>query len=73
MATGYRVRVWFDPDGLGVGTPPKDQGTVELPVIPQPGMELADEQGKTAVVRRSVLLARPGADGAVALIVCTAR
>jgi hypothetical protein len=68
---GFRMRVWFDPDGLDVGQPAKDDGLIELPVIPQPGMELADDSGKLAVVRRVVLLHSPGPDGAVAVLVCT--
>ncbi len=70
---GFRVRVWFDPDGLDVGKPAKDEGLIELPVIPQPGMELADDQGQVAVIQRVVLLHSPGPDGAVAVLVCTPR
>lgn len=67
---GHRVRVWYDADGIGVGAPARDRGVVELAVIPQPGMELADADGRTAMVRRVVLLASPGPDGAVAVVVC---
>ncbi|GGG43107.1 hypothetical protein GCM10010964_33180 [Caldovatus sediminis] len=67
---GYRVRVWFDADGLGVGEPARDNGVLELPVIPQPGMELADDEGRVATIRRVVLLASPDPDGAVAVLVC---
>ena len=68
---GFRVRVWFDPDGLDVGRPAKDDGLIESPVIPQPGMELADDTGQVAVIRRVVLLHSVGPDGAVAVLVCT--
>jgi len=70
---GFRVRVWYDPDGIGVGAPARDQGVIELPIIPEPGMELADDDGQTAVVRRVVLLRTPGPDGAVAVVVCSGR
>ena len=67
---GYGVRVGFDADGLGVGQPARDNGVLELPVIPQPGMELADDEGRVATIRRVVLLASPDPDGAVAVLVC---
>ncbi len=67
---GYKLRIWFDADGLGIGEPARDNGVVELPVIPQPGMELADDEGRVAIIRRVVLLHSPGPDGAVAVLVC---
>jgi hypothetical protein len=70
MAGGFKVRVWFDADGLGVGQPARDSGVIELPTIPQPGMELADDEGRVATIRRVVLLHSPGPDGAVAVLVC---
>ena len=68
---GYRVRIWFDADGMGIGEPARDKGIVDLPVIPQPGMELADDDGRVATIRRVVLLHSPGPDGAVAVLVCS--
>jgi hypothetical protein len=67
---GHRVRICFDADGLGVGRPARDNGVLELPVIPQPGMELADDEGRVAMVRRAVVLASPDPEGAVAVLVC---
>ena len=58
-------------DGLDVGQPAKDDGLIELPAIPQPGMELADDTGKLAMISRVILLHSPGPDGAVAVLVCT--
>ncbi|MBK1657125.1 hypothetical protein [Paracraurococcus ruber] len=70
--TGYRIHVWYDPDGLDRGEPIHDDGVVVLPVIPQIGMEIRDAAGQLAVVRRVVLFATPGKDNAVAAIVCEA-
>jgi hypothetical protein len=69
--TGFRVRVWFDPDALESGEPAHDDGVVVLPVIPVPGMELRDDSGQLATVRRVVLFSTPGPDGAVAAVVCS--
>ncbi len=70
--TGYRIHVWFDPDGLRRGEPAHDDGVLMLPVIPTIGMEIRDAAGQLAVVRRVVLFASPGPDGAVAAVVCEA-
>lgn len=69
---GYRIHVWYDPDGLDRGEPIHDDGVVTLPVIPSPGMELRDATGQIGVIRRVVLFAMPGPDGAVAAVVCEA-
>ncbi|MCB4820527.1 hypothetical protein [Roseicella aerolata] len=68
---GFRIRLWFDPDGLNRGEPAYDDGVVVLPVIPVPGMEIRDSSGQIAVVQRVVLLTNPGPDGAVAAVVCS--
>ena len=70
---GFRIRLWFDPDGLNRGEPAHDDGVVVLPVIPVPGMEIRDSSGQIAVVQRVVLLTNPGPDGAVAAVVCSAQ